>query len=488
MAQPSNAAANAAGAYGGFSAAPSAGETFGNAWGWWTTRLGECVPAPIATWLRGQEQTAVLEWSADALLLSKGNSAAPIGRATIESTNPVKADDFAAAVKTIASRVRGPVTLVLGEGRVLRKTISLPLAARDTLRQTVGYDLDRLTPFPSGTVLFDAVEKSVDHATRVVRAEFAATPRGPLDALLNAAQRAGLQIVRVVPAMPDVAGGLNLIRAQESGDRRSVWRSPHLWLGLLTATLAGAVIAYPLWQKRQQVLEAQPIMAQAERDAVETDKVTKELQQRISQYNFLPAKRHSTPLTVQVLDEVTKLLPDDTWVQNFELKTVRTNASGSSTAVTSRELQVQGETELSQRLIGLFENSPLFATPQYKSPLTKLNYPGQNVNGDRFHLAMEVKTASLPTIVPITTQVITPVAPVLPAAAAKTSPAPAAPAGAPALPANPAAAAAPATAPIPAAQNGPNLKQVPQISPPPAATPVPVVPAAPTTTPSEAKK
>lgn len=472
MAQPSNSTANA---YGGFAAAPSASETFSNAWGWWTTRLSECVPAPIATWLRGQEQTAVLEWSADALVLSKGNSATPIGRATIELVNPTKADDFAAAAKTIASRVRGPVTLVIGEARTLRKTISLPLAARDTLRQTVGYDLDRLTPFPSGTVLFDAVEKSVDHGARVVRAEFAATPRAQLDALLNAAQRAGLQIVRVVPSAQDVAGGLNLIRAQESGESRSVWLSPHLWLGLLTAAMAAAVIAYPLWQKRQQVLEAQPIMAQAERDAVETDKVTKELQQRINQYNFLPAKRHSTPLTVQILDEVTRLLPDDTWVQNFELKTVRANASGSSTAVTSRELQVQGETELSQRLIGLFENSPLFSTPQYKSPLTKLNYPGQNVNGDRFHLAMEVKTASLPSIVPITTQVITPVAPAspgAPAAAAKSSPVPAAPAGAPAGAAPTTGASIPV--PIPAAQNGANPKVISQNpANPPAPSPTP---------------
>jgi general secretion pathway protein L len=486
MAQPNNAATA------GFANAPSAGETLGGAWGWWTTRLAECIPAPIATWLRGEQQTAMLEWSADALVLSKGNSAQPIGRATIETASPTKADDFASAVKTIASRVRGPVTLVVGEQRALRKIISLPLAARDTLRQTVGYDLDRLTPFPSGTVLFDAVEKSVDHAGRAVKAEFVAMPRAPIEALLSAAQRAGLQIVRVIPAAQDAASGINLIRAQDSGEKPGLLRSPHLWLGLLTAALSAAVLVYPLWQKRQQVLEAQPIMAQAERDAVDTDKVTKELQQRINQYNFLPAKRHSTALTVQVLDEVTKLLPDDTWVQNFDLKTVRANATGASTAVTSRELQVQGETELAQRLIGLFENSPLFVSPQYKSPLTKLNYPGQNVNGDRFHLAMEVKTASLPSIVPITTQVITnvptPAAPGAPSSApgnAKTAPqvsTPAAPAGAAAAPATPAAPAAPAAAPataIPAAQNGANPKQ---ISPAPA-TPVPVAPAAP-----EAKK
>ncbi len=429
MAQPNNPA---------FAQSASASETLGAFWSWWSGRLAECVPAPARAWFAGRDQTMVLDWERDGLSLKRvggaGIVSAPLTRAALEISSNPKADDFAAAMKQIAARVRGPITLALGESRVLRKPLRLPLAVRENLRVAVGYDIDRLTPFPVGSVMFDAAEKSVDHASRVVHADFVATPRAPVDALLAAAQRAGVQINRIIPAAQDAAGNLNMLRSGDAALARPWWQSPHLWLGLLTAGLLGAVLAFPVWQKREQIVAAQPVMAQAEKDATETDKVLRELQLRVSQYNFLPAKRHTSPFAVQVLDEVTKLLPDDTWVQNFELKTVRsTNASaaGGTTNIANRELQLQGESESSSKLIPTFEASPLFGTPQFKSPLTKLNYPGQNVNGDRFHVAMEIKTAPLPAAVPITTQIVAapipaaqnvaPAVPVAPAGAAKSA-------------------------------------------------------------------
>ncbi len=435
MAQPNNPANPA------FAQSATASETLGTFWAWWTTRLAECVPGPLRAWFAGREQTMVLEWEADALALKRvgasGNIAAPLARATLDVGLQPKADDFAAALKALSGRVRGPVTLALGADRVLRKPLKMPLAVRENLRAAVGYDIDRLTPFPSGSVLFDAAERSVDHAARVVHVDFVASPKAPVDALVAAAGRAGIEITRVVPSAQDAPGSLNLLKSNVAAVERSFWQSPHFWLAMLTAGLLAAVLAFPLWQKREQIISAQPVMAQAEKDAVETDRVVRELQQRVSQYNYLPAKRHTTAFTVQVLDEVTKLLPDDTWVQNFDLKTLRTavpNAGGSGTTqIAVRELQLQGESETSSKLIPTFENSPLFGTPQYKSPLTKLNYPGQSVNGDRFHVAMEVKTAPLPAAVPITAQV-----------SANPGPAAPAPAGAPAAPAK--------AAPVPSAQ------------------------------------
>jgi general secretion pathway protein L len=420
---------------GTFTAGPSAGETLSTFWSWWTNRLAECVPAPIRAWVAGREQTVVIEWERDGLSLKRvgvsGQVSSAIARVPLDVGAHPKPESFSTALKTLAARTRGAVTLAVGEDRTLRKSLKLPLAARENLRTVVGYDIDRLTPFPAGSVLFDAVERSVDHAGRSVQADFIATPRAPVDALIAATQRAGLSVARVVPTAQEAASPLNMLRAAEGAPQRRWFANPHLWLAATTAALVGAVIAFPLWHKREQIIAAQPTMALAERDAQETDKLLRELQQRVSQYNFLPAKRHTTALTVQVLDEVTKLLPDDTWVQNFEMKTVRSttaNASGGTTNIAARELQLQGESGSSAKLIPTFENAALFGAPQFKSPLTKLNYPGQNVNGDRFHIAMEVKGAPLPAVVPITAQVVA--GPVSPSASPAASPAPTAPAGA----------------------------------------------------------
>ncbi len=429
-----------------FTDTASASESVSAFWSWWTARLGECVPSSAAAWFQGREQTTVLEWESEGFSVKRvdagGTVATALMRTPLDVAKIEKVDDILPALKQISSRVRGPIALAVGEGRVLRKHLTFPIMARENLRQTIAYDVDRLTPFPSGTVAFDAVESSVDYARRTVTADFVATPKQELDVILAAAQRAGLNVTRVVPSAKDAAGGLNMIRAAVAEEAKPWWQSPHLWGAAATAALLAAVLAFPLWQKRQQVLEAQPIAAQAERDAADADKLLREINLRLNQYNFLPAKRHTTPLAIQVLDEVTKVLPDDGWVQNFDLKTTRAanaTSGGQTTYTVTRELQLQGEIEASSKLIPLFEKSPLFSQPQFKSPLTKLNYPGQNVNGDRFHVAMEVKTGSLPAVVPVQA-VIT--APPPPPPAATT----AAPAGAPAAAkAGAPAASAPAT-------------------------------------------
>ncbi|MGZ6868922.1 MAG: PilN domain-containing protein, partial [Frankiaceae bacterium] len=56
------------------------------------------------------------------------------------------------------------------------------------------------------------------------------------------------------------------------------------------------------------------------------------------------------------IEEMTRLLPDNTWVQQFELKTVGK----------TREVQVTGETSSSSKLIEILEGSTLLrnATPR----------------------------------------------------------------------------------------------------------------------------
>jgi hypothetical protein len=246
-----------------FADSASASESLSAFWSWWTARLGECVPRPVAAWFQGREQTTVLEWESEGFSLKRvgagGAVASALLRTPLDVAKIEKVDDILPALKQISSRVRGPIALAVGEGRVLRKPLTFPIAARENLRQTIAYDVDRLTPFPSGTVAFDAVESSVDYTRRTVTADFAATPKQELDVILAAAQRAGLNVTRVVPTAKDAVGGLNMIRAAVAEDAKPWWQSPHVWGAALTLALLAAVLAFPLWQKRQQVLEAQPI-------------------------------------------------------------------------------------------------------------------------------------------------------------------------------------------------------------------------------------
>jgi hypothetical protein len=207
----------------------------------------------------------------------------------------------------------------------------------------------------------------------------------------------------------------------------------------LLALLGLAALLLPIYQKRAQVIEVLPQVNIAAQQAQATDMLHQQLDRAQAEYNFVLQKRYATPTGLQLLAEVTRILPDDTWLQSFELRTTSK----------SREVQLQGETGVAGKLIELFEQSPLLTGASFKSPVTQA--PGSQAS--RFHLAMDVKEAPPPPA-RVLTQGAEPAAPAVPGAPGAPG-VPAAPssAGAPAAPTvtSPAASSAPASAPATAA-------------------------------------
>jgi general secretion pathway protein L len=90
------------------------------------------------------------------------------------------------------------------------------------------------------------------------------------------------------------------------------------------------------------------------------------------QANFLAEAKTTSPVLVQVLNELTRLLPDGTWLHQLELN--------------GKEMIMQGESPASSAIIGLIEASPLFRNVTYRSPVTQNRVTG----AERFNLAAEV--------------------------------------------------------------------------------------------------
>ena len=79
--------------------------------------------------------------------------------------------------------------------------------------------------------------------------------------------------------------------------------------------------------------------SEAERDRVIRE-MNANLERQVADYNFLLTKKQGTPPTLAYVEEVSRLLPDNTWLQQLEIKM----------AGKVRELQIIGETASSSRL------------------------------------------------------------------------------------------------------------------------------------------
>jgi general secretion pathway protein L len=427
---------------------PSVQQSAGHFLAWWRQQLWECVPEQMRQ--RWAQSRRPAMWSiTDDQFWDAG--------AALESHRP-----FA---HSAMAQKGGPVALIVGEQNGFRRDIELPLAVEGKLAQVLGYELDRLTPLRASELYFDFRVKQRNSASGTCLVEITAVPRARVAPMLETAREKNADVTRLLLAPRDIDTGMDLLantpeRSEEAANS-SNWINQALFA--LCLVLAGALIAVPLWQKRQYVIELQPIEASAKAEASAASMLQQQLEKQVSDYNLPLSRKHASPLVVQVLEDLSKRLPDDTWAQTLEIKSVPNQKA--------REVVIQGETGSGGKILQMVQESPLLKDPAFKATMTRVA-----PTAERFHIGGELVAAAAPPQVllsDVNAVMTVPMAPAAPAGSptsgrnAATSPM--------AVPANasPAAgpAATPATAGAPAASasGSDSRKPSPSLAPPPTA-------------------
>jgi general secretion pathway protein L len=358
------------------------------------------------------------------------------------------------------------VTLALAPKLVLRRRLTLPAAVEDNLRATIGYDLDRLTPFKAEDVAFDAAVVERDSARRTIGVDLVAVRRRALEQAIALARSFGANVVAVVPGAPQDAATspVNLLAPEDRAVAGGFLRWHVLAPLALLCALVVAIIVVPLWQKREYAIAMMNAADQAAIRAQISDRLRSEVDRMVGEYNFALERKFTTPGVAQVLNELTKLLPDDTWLTQFEVKsTIRGKT-------TQREVFMRGESANAGKLISLLENATLVGHAAPRSPTTKLQ-PGP---GESFDIGAQLKPTPVPEKIALTESMKAPTPRAAAAAPQRMIPAPAS-----AAPAPPAAASAapPVLAPGIAAKATADANATPEAAPaPPAAAPPTVAP------------
>ncbi|HVF64199.1 MAG TPA: pilus assembly protein PilM [Casimicrobiaceae bacterium] len=425
---------------------------------WWGAELASLVPSGTRLAVERRRTRPVIAFDAGFATLwlpvMRDGALAMESASTIPLTGERDATIAAgrAALAAVPRALRGgsgvPRVVVALPGRqTLRRTLTLPAALEENLKQALAYDLDRHTPFKSDELYFDVDVTGRDAAQGTIEVALVAARRAIVDQALAHVDDWGAHTAAIVPESPERASGsrLNLLpdarRPQPGRGKR--WQ---VAVPLVVLAIAGGIaLALPIWQKREYAIALNRQVDAARVQAAASDALRTDLDRLTGDYNFALERKFAFPSTLQVLDEVTKLLPDDTWLTQMEVKTTTRGKE------TQRELLLRGESGNAGRLITLFEESKAFTQAAPRSPTTKIQ-PGP---GEIFDLVAQLRALPMP-------------APAIVAAAP--SPKPAADAGTPApSPAPPKPAPPPAPAPPSAAQAPPT----PAPAPPPQGAPNP---------------
>lgn len=215
-----------------------------------------------------------------------------------------------------ASASLAQLELVLPADRVLRKQLVLPAEARGTLREVVGYQLPRLTPFSLDKLYYDVVAD--EKAEGQLDVDILAVPCAYPDPLIERVEKAtGLRVSRL--GVEDVPGA-NLFGRQRVPGRW--WRRLNLnsWLLILLLVAVVTAAIAPLLKERQLVIERKQEITALTANVRDLIARKENLEASLSGLNHIVAKRAGQPLPSEVLAELTRLVPDDIYITSLRIQ------------------------------------------------------------------------------------------------------------------------------------------------------------------------
>lgn len=296
---------------------------------WWLGELAAMLPARLRD--RRIQRQAVLLTAAEAVVTRDG---AELGRFHDR--------------RDLARALAGPVALRLPPGRAVRRMVPLPAAAEDNLRQVLAFEMDRQTPWAAADVVYACRVVAREPARRRIEAEMVVAPRVVVEEALALARRWGVT-PDTVEAGEAAAGGLDLL---PPGSRRR-----RDWAGRLSAAVVALAVL--------GVAAAGLAGIDRRRDAAQLRRLDRE----DADARFLASRKSAFPPMVAVIDELTRVLPDNAWIGQLEV------AGGG--------IEVIGWSPSATEVVRRMEEAALFHHAEFRSPL--LPDPGQGM--ERFHVA-----------------------------------------------------------------------------------------------------
>lgn len=337
--------------------------------GWWLGELAGLLPRRVRERGRRERRGSVLIFGRQqSVVLERGAEGERV-LGSLEADAPDHDQRLRELLKQ--ARRRRLVTVRLSDELGLRKLLDLPLAAKEDLDQMLRFEMDRLTPFRADEVYFAHRVLGSDAQNRRMSVELQLAPKREIDRVLEAAQRFGIAPARIELAVgPGGAGPLNLL----PGEPRQGTREQRLnrVLAVLALVLAFCAIAIPLQRQRAAVAQLEAEVAAAKTQAEESLALRDRLDQLTRSAQFLVDRKTRTPLVLEVLEELTRLVPDQAYIVQLELR--------------DQTLELQGFASAASDLIGVLDGSPLFKAPQFRSPVTQDRESG----AERFHVSVEL--------------------------------------------------------------------------------------------------
>jgi general secretion pathway protein L len=344
---------------------------------WWGSQLVACLPARWRTLIEERPESLLLDLRGGEIIVWREHAERTNEYARISRSLP--ADAQSAEFQRLRNAIDDPgvrTVLCIPAERVLQRNLTLPAAAEDNLRQVLAFEMDRQTPFKADQIYFDSRITGRDASGRNLLVELVLLPRAQLDQEL-AALPPGAASLDGVDAWRGEPGGarreINLLPAERRARRRDMRVPLNLGLAALAVILLVVNMDEALTNRAAAVEAMRAEVEKANTEARQVAALRKTLADSIAGANFLSDKKRNSPLTDALLDDLTRRLPEDTYLERLQLE--------------NGQVQLQGQAKEAAKLIALLQGSPCLGDPRLQGQIQ----PDPRTGKERFQITADSK-------------------------------------------------------------------------------------------------
>lgn len=341
---------------------------------WWPQARQQCLSLLPASWqelLGAADRRVCIRVQSNELHFYTANNA----RLTALGSLPTDDEDLLKmCLDRLQQQSNAPRFLLLDNKQVLRRVLSLPLAAESKLREVVSFEIDRQTPFTLDQVYFEARVLSRNVQSKQCQVELIVLPKQALEKSLKplgvlAGDLSGIDVIDEHQQTLNV----NLLPStmRVAGSHQNAW----LNLGLALAGLTLLILAMNLvLSNREKVLsEWEQKVSAAGAQAKQANVFREQLKQTAKAEAFLQKFRSSQPTMLALINDLTKRIPDDTALDKL--------------SVNEGRLVLVGQSRQAAALVGQLQASPFISSPALAGAVQ----PDARTGRDRFTLTATVK-------------------------------------------------------------------------------------------------
>jgi general secretion pathway protein L len=342
------------------------GESFSR----WIDSVAENVHSLIDRWRGVQRRVQVIEQEQDTFTLhapgSSNEASLPDQRIRIAQ---------GAIAETLSAdwleTFRGSrAELVLRPTRFMFRPLELPKRAAEFLDGIVRAQIDRLTPWTVSEAVYSWTPP-IEAGNERIQLTVAATARAQVAPYVQALAALGATAIVVSTIPQEAASGAAPLKVfeQQSRGALEITRIRRILMLVLAAAAAMAVISIGVSSIAADSLDS------------EQQDLTRQISKRRAAMRqdggnaqrMLERRKQTTAASVIILEALSKLLPDHTFVTELRVE--------------GGKVQVTGLTRDAPSLIRLIEQSPHFERATFFAPTTQS--PGEP--GERFHIEARIK-------------------------------------------------------------------------------------------------